>query len=62
MQYPEMNILWDKGLAKGVCPESLRLIFKLGVLMLKLSKQHATRALSIVCMLFIISTLLNSVL
>lgn len=57
-----MNILWDKGVMKGVCRESLRLIFKPGVLMLKLSKQHATRALNIVCVLFIISTLLNLVL
>lgn len=58
MQYSGINILWDKGLTKGVCPDSLRLVFKLGVLMLKLTKQRATRAWSIVCVLFIVSTLL----
>lgn len=57
-----MNILWDKGLTKGICPGSLRLIFKLGVVVLKLSKQCATGAWSIVCVLFIISTCLNLVL
>lgn len=57
-----MNVLRDKGLTKGVCPECLRLIFKCGVLMLNLSQQHATRALSIVCVLLIISTPLNLVL
>uniref|UniRef100_A0A8C5INA0 Uncharacterized protein n=1 Tax=Junco hyemalis TaxID=40217 RepID=A0A8C5INA0_JUNHY len=58
-----INILWYKGLTKDVCPDSLRLVFKLGVLMLKLAKQHATRAWSItVCVLFIVSTLLSLVL